>query len=321
VNRTLLVLAALFWCAATSARGADRYAIVVTGATGESQYAQQYGDWRQSLVSALHDRFGFDPSHLDVLYEGADEAHVSSAANVRRAFDLLRGRLHSDDLLLVMLVGHGTFDGADAKFNLVGPDMTSAEWASLLKPLPARLVIVDGTAASFPFLEQLAGPRRVVITATDSAAQKFDTVFPEYFIKALTDESADLDKNGRVSIWEAFLGASLRVRRYYEQRGQLATEHALLDDNGDGQGREGGADGTDGALASRVYLDPDTADAAPTDEELLTLLQKRAALETDADDLKERRALMTPDEYAREFERLMIDLAKVSRDIRRKQKT
>jgi hypothetical protein len=122
-------------------------------------------------------------------------------------------------------------------------------------------------------------------------------------------------------MWEAFLGASLKVRRYYEQKGQLATERALLDDNGDGQGREAGADGTDGALASRAYLDPDTADAAPTDEELLALLQKRATLETDADDLKERRALMTPEEYAKEFERLMLELAKVSRDIRRKQKT
>jgi hypothetical protein len=110
------------------------------------------------------------------------------------------------------------------------------------------------------------------------------------------------------------------VRRYYEQRGQLATERALLDDNGDAQGREAGGEGEDGSAASRLYLDPDIPGAAPTDEALLDLLQKRATLQMDAEELKQRRALMTPDEYQQEFERLMIELAKVSREIRRRQK-
>jgi hypothetical protein len=124
-----------------------------------------------------------------------------------------------------------------------------------------------------------------------------------------------------VSVWEAFAAASMGVRRYYSQRGQLATERALIDDNGDGIGREVGGEGTDGSASSRLYLDPDAPGAAPTDEELLLLLQKRAALQIDADELKERRQLMTPDEYQKEFERLMIALATVSRDIRRKQTT
>ena len=111
------------------------------------------------------------------------------------------------------------------------------------------------------------------------------------------------------------------VRRHFTQRGQLATERALIDDNGDGVGRETGGEGTDGSLASRLYLDPDVPGAAPTDEELLLLLQKRAALQIDADELKQRRQLMTPDEYQKEFERIMLALATVSRDIRRKQKT
>src|SRR6185436_16418529 len=111
------------------------------------------------------------------------------------------------------------------------------------------------------------------------------------------------------------------VRRYYTQRGQLATEHAIIDDNGDGAGREAGADGTDGSLSSRLYLDPDVAGAAPTDEVLLLLLQKRATLQIDVDELKQRRQLMTADEYQKEFERLMVALASVSRDIRKRQKT
>jgi hypothetical protein len=193
------------------------------------------------------------------------------------------------------------------------------EWGALLKPIAGRVVVIDTTAASFPFLEHLAGPRRTVVTATDSVAQKFDTVFPEYFIRAWTDPGADIDKNGRVSVWEAFTAASLGVRRYYTQRGQLSTERALLDDDGDGVGREAGGDGKDGSASSRLYLDPDVPGAAPTDEALIALLQKRAALQIDVDELKQRRQLMTPEEYTQEFERLMLELARVSRDIRRRQ--
>ena len=109
---------------------------------------------------------------------------------------------------------------------------------ALFDGLPGRVVVVNTSPASFPFLERLAGPRRIVITATDSAAQRFDTVFPEYFIKAFAEDAADLDKNGRVSIWEAFAAAADGVRRHYQQRGQLATERPLLDDNGDGVGHE-----------------------------------------------------------------------------------
>jgi hypothetical protein len=303
------------------ALAADRYALIVSGANGDPSYADQYGKWRQSLITALHDGLAFDDSHIVALFDGGDPLHASTAAVVRRELETLRTKMNADDVLLVVLLGHGTFDGTDAKFNLIGPDLDSKDWAALLNPIPGRLVIVNCTAASFPFIERLAGPRRIVITATDSVAQRFDTVFPEYFIKALTDPAADIDKNGRVSVWEAFIAASLGVRRYYEQRGQLATERALVDDNGDGRGREAGGEGDDGSAASRMYLQPDVEGAAPTDEELLALLQKRAELQIDAEELKQRRALMTPDEYQKEFEQLMIDLAKISREIRRRQKT
>jgi hypothetical protein len=319
--RAGLLIAAVVLAAAPPAVAAERYALIVSGANGDASYADHYGKWRLSLFTALHETLKIDERHIEMLFDGADGEHAATAAGVRRAIEGLRAKLGPDDLLLVFMIGHGTFDGLEAKFNLVGPDLSGAEWASLLKPLPGRLVVVDTTAASFPYLERLAGPRRIVITATDSPAQRFDTVFPEYFIKALTDPGADIDKNDRVSIWEAFLAASLSVRRYYEQRGQLATERALLDDNGDGVGREAGGDGDDGSVASRSYLDESVVGAAPTDEELLALLQKRATLEIDVEDLKQRRLLMTPDDYEKEFERLMVDLARVSRDIRRKQKT
>jgi hypothetical protein len=307
-----------------SATAAERYVVIVSGASGEPQYVEQYRAWCDALVKAFTTRMGVAPAHVYRLEEGADPGHVSTAENTRRTMMALGQKMRADDLAMIVLIGHGTFDGIEAKFNLVGPDLTSSQWAALIRSLPGRVVLVDTTAASFPFLEAVSGPRRVVITATDSAAQRYDTVFPDYFAHALADEASDLDKNGRVSIWEAFLSASLGVRRYYEQRGQLATERPLLDDNGDGHGTEGTADvsdRTDGAEASRVYFDAVPADAAPTDEELILLLQKRAALQIDADDLKQRKLLMTPAEYAQEFERLMIDIARTERAIRQRQKT
>ena len=332
----LLPIALTLTCVgATPAFAQQRHALIVTGASGGPLYAVQYREWSEMLSKTLVDALGFDPAHVISLSEhdvaadtgtpvpkdgGATEstATESTAANIRRHLATFRRTLGRDDLLLIVLIGHGTFDGMDAKFNLVGPDLESAEWAALLRGLPPRLVVVNSAAASFPFLERLAGPRRVIISATDSVAQRFDTVFPEHFITALSDDSADLDKNKRISIWEAFSAAGAGVRRYYQQRGQLTTERPLLDDNGDGVGREAAGTGEDGSLASRTYLDDAPADAAPTDEALLRLLQTRAALEVEVEELKLKKTFMQPADYEKEFERLMIELAKVSREIRNK---
>jgi hypothetical protein len=155
-----------------------------------------------------------------------------------------------------------------------------------------------------------------VIAATDSVAQRFDTVFPEYFVRAFQGDVADIDKNDRISIWEAFSAAAIDVRKYYQRRGQLSTERALLDDNGDGVGRDAAGDGADGSLASRVYLDEPLPGAPPTDEVLVKLLQKRAAIEAELEELKIRRSFLKPAEYQQEFERLMVELARIQRDVR-----
>ncbi len=240
-----------------------------------------------------------------------------TAANVRGAVAELRKQMTRDDLLLVILLGHGSYDGDTAKFNLVGPDLTAADWATLLQGLPGRLAIVNTTEASFPFLERLAGENRIVITATDSAAQKYATVFPDYFAKALSEASSDLDKNGRTSIFEVFAAASAAVKQHYEQRGQLTTERAVFDDNGDGVGRESEAPGPDGALARLLYLDAETP-AAANDPELAALIRRRRELEADAEALKLKKSVMPGPAWTAEYERLMIELAKVSREIRAK---
>jgi len=294
----------------------QRYALVVQGASGGDELAARHAGWRAALVESLVVTLGFPPGQVVVLTEspGPGEA-AATREGVSRALGRFARVLTPDDTLLVVLIGHGTFDGADAKFNLVGPDLTAREWGRLMRDLPGLLVVVDTTSASAPFLPELAGTRRIVITATDSPAQTFSTVFPEYFAGALGSPEADLDKNERVSLWEAFVAVSALVRRHYEQLGQLATERPLIDDNGDGRGKEAGEPGPDGRLAATTYLDarPAPPDADP---ELVELYQRRAMLEVQAGELKVRRPLMPEGEYAREFERLMIDLARVSRAIR-----
>ncbi len=321
MKTTIAAAIAILLLTPLRSNGDQRFALIVSGAAGGSEYASQYDRWTSALSKTLIETLRFDSALVTILSDTTRMADASTAENVRRAIASVRSRMTSDDVFLLLLIGHGTFDGIDAKFNLVGPDLESAEWLALLKPLPGRVVVVNTASASFPFLERLSGPRRIVITATDSAAQRYDTVFPEYFIRALTDPGADLDKNDRISIWEAFAGASAGVRRHYQQRGQLSTERALLDDNGDGVGNEDVTPGDDGSLASRTYLDQALPGAKPTDEILLKLLQRKATLEAEAEDLKIRRQFLQPADYAREFERLMIDLAQVSHDIRQRTKS
>ena len=146
-----------------------------------------------------------------------------------------------------MLIGHATFDGVDAKFNLVGPDLEAADWKALVAPIRGKVVFVNTAAASAPFLSRLAGERRIVITATDSGVQRYETVFPRFFVQAFGEAETDLDKDSRISVWEAFARASLGVRQYDRQKGQLTVEKPVLDDTGDGVGKDAGATGPDGA--------------------------------------------------------------------------
>jgi hypothetical protein len=313
--------AALVLLHATWATAEQRFALIVSGASGGREYVAQYDRWTKDLSKSLVENLKFDAALVTVLSDTTQPASASTADNVRRVIGSIATRMTREDVLLIVLIGHGTFDGTDAKFNLVGRDLESAEWSALLRPLAGRLVIVNTASASFPFLERLAAPRRVVVTATDSPAQSFDTVFPEYFIRSLADTAADLDKNGRISVWEAFVAASAGVRRHYQQRGQLSTEGALIDDNGDGVGNEASSPGDDGSYASRTYLDESLPGAAPTDEVLLKLLQRKTTLEAEVDDLKIRKTFLSATEYAKEFERIMIELAQVSHDLRARTKS
>jgi hypothetical protein len=294
----------------------QRYAIVLSGASGGAKYAEQMAEWRSDIRSALVDRYGFTSDNVRIFVdETVKTGEQGTAQNVRTALANLRKQLASDDLLLLIFLGHGTFDGDAAKFNLIGPDLSAVEWAGLLNGLPGRLIVVNTTEASFPFLERLSAPNRIVITATHSAAQKYATVFPEYFAKAMQEASTDLDKNGRTSIFEVFSAVSLAVKQHFEQRGQLATEHALIDDNGDGVGRESEAPGPDGALARTLYLDAELP-AIANNPELAALVRRRRELEAEAEAWKLKKGSMPAPQWEAEYEKLMLELARVSREIK-----
>jgi hypothetical protein len=302
---------------ASTARAGERYALIVTGAAGGEVYEQKYTKWRASLVETLRETFHYAPERIVVLAETeSDGVQKATRANVQRALTDLRKRMTKDDQLLVLLIGHGTsLDGEEAKFNLVGPDLSASEWADLVKPIPGRVVFVNTTGASFPFLRRLAGRGRIVLTATDSAAQQFETVFPEYFVKAFDDPAADLDKNNRVSMWEAFTYASAGVKQWFEQKGQLPTERPLLDDTGAGIGREAQNPGTDGAIARVTYLEPDAALMLPADTALAVLVKRRAELETQLEELKARKESTPTEQYDAELEKVLVEIARISAQI------
>jgi len=304
---------------ATSAAAGERYALIVTGAAGGETYAQKYAEIRTRFATTLRETFAYKPDHLFVLAEQEGQGlQKATRENVQHLLADLRKRLTKDDQLLVFLAGHGTTDSEEAKFNLVGPDLTASEWAELLNPIPGRIVFVNTSGASFPFLRKLARRGHVVLTATDSVAQQFETVFPEFFVKAFEDEAADGDKSGRVSIWEAFTYASAAVHQWFEQKGQLPTERPMLDDTGGGVGREAEAPGVDGALARTTYLEPEPTVELPSDAALATLVKRRAAIELALEDLKARKETLPPDQYDAELERILIELARVSLQIKAK---
>lgn len=307
----------LFVVMTATAAAETRWAVVISGASGGEKYAEQMASWRSDLRSALVDRYGFKPEHVKLLVDEAASGDRASAENVRRLFAEIKKSGSKEDFVLVILLGHGTYDGDVAKFNLVGPDMTAKDWTDMLAGVQGRLTVVNTTEASFPFLESLTAKGRVVITATDSPAQKYATVFPDYFVKAMKEASTDLDKNGRTSIFEVFAAASAAVKQHYEQRGQLTTERALIDDNGDGKGREASAEGPDGGIARIAYLDAETA-VESANPELAALIKRRRALEAQAEEHKQLKGVMPDAEWNAQFEKLMLELAQVSAEIRKK---
>ncbi|TAK17038.1 MAG: hypothetical protein EPO35_04080 [Acidobacteria bacterium] len=290
--------------------------MLVEGAPGDQAHADLQRRLLTSLKARFSDDYKLDKDHLIVLASTPEGGEgKATAIDVKSALARFTAAVKPLDTLFVLLLGHGNWDGTDAKFNLVGPDLTAGQWAELLGPAQGKVVFVNTTPASSPFIKALAAPNRIVITATDQPGQKFDTVFADAFVQALGAPTADLDKDSRISMWEAFAYASRVVRQTYEQKGLMQPEHAVLDDDGDGTGRQATGEGKDGTLASVTFVDAVIA-SRPADPELQQMVQKQEQLLLQLDALKKRKAQMKPEEYQPAWEALIIELATVSRDVR-----
>jgi hypothetical protein len=244
----------------------------------------------------------------------------ASAEEVKKAFASIKAAATADSFVFVVMVGHGAFDNQQGKFNLLGPDLTAKDYAGLINGLPTRRVVfVNCASSSGEFVKPLSGDGHVVITATRSGNEQNATNFAEHFIEALSNSAADGDKSGRISVLEAFNYATKLTAEWYKKKDRLATEHALIDDNGDGVGHEEATAG-DGALAKTTYLDSKPLEQAGADAQLLRLLGERQKLEEAVERLKLRKAEMKEEEYLAELERLLVELAKLNESIKTKQK-
>ena len=309
------------------ARGQEagtRHVLIVGGLGGSATYTERFESYLRETRTQFVDQFGVPADQVWVLGEpGIQERPfvdgASTADNIRAHLTRLRQRVTPDDHVYVILFGHGSFDGTHARLNIPRRDLNEADYAALLDGLEAgRIVFVNTTSASGPYASALSGSDRIVITATATGTERDETLFPRYFIEALRSPNADLDKNGGLSVRELFVYTTEQVARSFEQVGQLATEHALLDDSGDGTPtRFDELDGAqDGELAAFTYLQPPRAAAVASDA-ALPFLRRKEALERDIARLKSEKATMDEDTYYAELETLFVQLARLNEQIER----
>jgi hypothetical protein len=304
--------------ASRAAADRNKYAVIISGASGEPGYAKQFAQWTLNLRAALVGRFGFAADQVKVLTEKpADStAAPAKADEVKRLFGSLRTELKSENVLFIFLIGHGAFDGKEAKFNLVGPDLSAGDYNALLSSLPSRTVIVfDMTSASGEFVKPLSATGRIIITATRSGQEQNATRFAEFLIAALGATDADTDQDGRISVLETFTYANRLTANFYTRAGRLATEHALLEDNGDGVGHQK-AEGGDGLLARATYIDSRSQEEAAANVAIAKLRRDRIRLEGEIAQLIARKKDLPEPEYETALEKLFIELAKTNRALK-----
>ena len=299
------------------------FLLILVGLAGDPEHGELFHKWGGELAEAAG-RLGVPADHVAYLVDqpGEGEARVNGKATVEeigKTFDRFAKLATPEDAVYVVLIGHGSYDGKSAKFNLPGPDMSAADFNTQFRKLPTKQVVfVDTTSASGPFVNELSAPGRVIIAATRNGAENFSTLFGGYFVDALTGDEADADKNRRVTMLEAFQFAKAAVQRAYDKEGLLSTEHAVLDDNGD---RAGSTDpsttAADGKAASLLAIGS-AADAAslPTDPKLRALVLEQRDMEHRVESLRLLKESMDPAKYQSELEKLVTDLALKTREIR-----
>lgn len=295
----------------TPAARAATYYVTVAGLGGEPDYDQRFTGLAKDLDRVL--KASSSDAHVDTLM-GKDATHA-------RMTDVLTGVAHqatADDDFVLILIGHGSFDGMEYKFNLLGPDISAGELASLLDRIPCRRqLIVNTTSASGGSVPALERSGRAVVTATKTGTEKNATVFARYWVEALQDPTVDTDKNETITALEAFEYADRKTADFYSSQKRLATEHAVFEDTGKGQPvRAPASDSDEGRLLSNfAVLRIGAAQQAANDPAKRQLLAKKEELEQKIDVLKYQKAAMDPSEYKQELTQALVELAHVQGEL------
>lgn len=295
---------------ATGAHAATYY-VTIAGLGGEADYEQRF----QGLAGDLDKLLKQSGGDLRVYTLSGKEA---TRARVNEVFGTVAHEAKAEDDLVVVLIGHGSFDGAQYKLNLPGPDISGSELASLCDKIAAkRQLIVDTTSASGGAMPALKKAGRAVITATKSGTEKNATVFARYWIEAMRDPAADVDKNESISALEAFQYAERKTAEFYESQKRLATEHPQFEDTGKGDPvRAPASESNEGLLLSTFTLVRiGQAQRAAADPAKRDLLAKKEVLEQKIDKLKYEKAAMPEDEYKNQLTAALVELARVQQEL------
>jgi hypothetical protein len=280
--------------ATANAYGQSTRALIISGVSGEPRLAQQFERDVSLMRDALTKRFGATAATLT-----ESSTPKSDKAGITQALQALAAASQPGDQVLIVLVGHGSAQGGDARFNIPGPDITAAELAGALTRLDKRNVaVVIGTSSSGAFIKPLEAPGRLIVTATKSGGQNEEVVFASHFAKALSEDVADINKDGAVSLTEAFEYSKTEVARFYKQNNRIATESPVLTGNG----------------AEAFVLRSARTNAA--DPAVQRLVAERTAIEQRIAAHKTKKAGMAVDQYEAELEKLLLQLATVERQIR-----
>jgi len=307
---TLLLLALVAMPAVVCAQ--STHLLIVVGLAGDPEHGELFKKWGTTLADTATQKLGVAKDYVTLLTDAA-----ATRDGVVKAFGALAAA-EADDTVVIVLFGHGTYANKTAKFNLTGPDMTPQDFEPLLARLKSkRVVFVNTASASAPFVEALSGPGRVVVAATRTGGEMFATLFGGPFVEAFSNESADSDHDGKISILEAFDYARKTVAASYQREGLLPTEHAILDDNGDKEGSiEPGREAKDGQSAAVLAIGSLRQQALPADEKVRALYAERSQIERRIEALKLLKSGMDPAKYESELEKLATDLALKTRQIR-----
>jgi hypothetical protein len=302
--RLTCVVVAMTIAGSAHALAQQTHVLVVTGVPGDEEHGKKFQQWATTFVETAKKKESIPDANITLLSDRA-----ATRANVEKAFTDIAAKAKPNDGVFVLLIGHGSFDGNTAAFNLMGPDLAAEDYARLLgKFTSQRVVFVNTSSASGAFLKPLAAPGRIIVTATKTGGERNDTEFPEHFVASFGDAAADQDRNGHVSIGEAFAYAKNKVTQAFQQKGLLLTEHATLDD------------GDEGRLASTAFLGTGSSATAlqvdTSDPAMKALVDQRDALETQIAGLRLRKASMAEAEYDAEMEKLLTAIAVKTREIR-----